>query len=153
MDAVSHGEKLNWLLPVFVTTAEEKRQKRQSVFDFLNNALSQKPSEGEGGYKDGQKRPASSSVAGQQDTNQPPEKAAKKSLNVQVMEVYDEILAQERAIQRHRAVLKRQQGEMKERSEKILAEMEDNLQELQKKKAKLEKTTDSKRNLKKFLRF
>eukprot|EP00043_Microstomoeca_roanoka_P018951 m.207222 g.207222 ORF g.207222 m.207222 type:complete len:136 (+) comp16916_c0_seq6:551-958(+) len=79
MDAVSHGEKLNWLLPVFVTTAEEKRQKRQSVFDFLNNALSQKPSEGEGGYKDGQKRPASSSVAGQQDTNQPPEKAAKKS--------------------------------------------------------------------------
>eukprot|EP00043_Microstomoeca_roanoka_P018949 m.207366 g.207366 ORF g.207366 m.207366 type:complete len:67 (+) comp16916_c0_seq29:919-1119(+) len=52
------------------------------------------------------------------------------------MEVYDEILAQERAIQRHRAVLKRQQGEMKERSEKILAEMEDNLQELQKKKAK-----------------
>eukprot|EP00043_Microstomoeca_roanoka_P018944 m.207308 g.207308 ORF g.207308 m.207308 type:complete len:123 (+) comp16916_c0_seq19:719-1087(+) len=60
---------------------------------------------------------------------------------------------QERAIQRHRAVLKRQQGEMKERSEKILAEMEDNLQELQKKKAKLEKTTDSKRNLKKFLRF
>eukprot|EP00043_Microstomoeca_roanoka_P018952 m.207236 g.207236 ORF g.207236 m.207236 type:complete len:243 (+) comp16916_c0_seq8:3-731(+) len=75
------GKSLDYIMNrrLNLEIAEEKRQKRQSVFDFLNNALSQKPSEGEGGYKDGQKRPASSSVAGQQDTNQPPEKAAKKS--------------------------------------------------------------------------
>ncbi|EGD72021.1 hypothetical protein PTSG_00037 [Salpingoeca rosetta] len=155
VQVLPQGKSLDYIMNrrLNIQIASERRKAKPSVFDFLNTALNQRLSAQQ--QEQERQRLEESKAAGSTTpaTQTGAKPAQRKPLNVQIMDLYNEIEARERVIARYRPSLQRQHGELRRRAQETLSAMEGELEDLKRKKAKLEKTTDSKRKLKKFVRF